>query len=205
MGNKPARPSIGSGHVPHTSHSVVKPFRKSERAQLRRIFDDLAQRSVSGKNIDKETFLKFFSNVPGMLGERLYAVFSGGKGGEIGYDQFVAGIGAYCRGTSEQKIEFVFKMFNLRGDGKVSLNELETMLNSFVFAAESIVHSREAERSVIKRPQANGADETDRPRRSQSSAAISVAISGITVAHNATQNTAHIAVRTAAVSCARSR
>ena len=116
---------------------------------LKRTFEDLSSRSSSGKSIDKETFLRFFPNVPGMLGERLFYVFNTKRTGEIDFDEFSQGIALYCRGTLEQKIEFVFRMFNLKGDGKVGRSELETMLNSFVFAAESIVSGRENEVSVI--------------------------------------------------------
>ena len=118
---------------------------------LKRTFEDLAARSVSGKSIDKDTFLRFFCNVPGMLGERLFFVFGSKRTGEIDFEEFCQGIALYCRGSLEQKIEFVFRMFNLKGDGRVGKGELETMLNSFVFAAESIVSGRENEVSVIGR------------------------------------------------------
>ena len=118
---------------------------------LKRTFEDLASRSSSGKSIDKDTFLRFFCNVPGMLGERLFFVFNKSRTGEVDYDEFCQGIALYCRGSLEQKIEFVFRMFNLKGDGRVGRGELETMLNSFVFAAESIISGRENEISVIGR------------------------------------------------------
>ena len=116
---------------------------------LKRTFEDLASRSASGKSIDKDTFLRFFCNVPGMLGERLFYVFNSHRTGEVDYDEFCQGIALYCRGSREEKISFVFRMFNLKGDGRVGKGELETMLNSFVFAAESIVSGRENEVSVI--------------------------------------------------------
>ena len=148
MGNRNAViNSHGPGRL--TGDKPHKPFRKWERAMLKRTFEDLASRSASGKSIDKDTFLRFFCNVPGMLGERLFYVFNSHRTGEVDYDEFCHGIALYARGTMEEKISFVFRMFNLKGDGRVGKSELETMLNSFVFAAESIVSGRENEVSVI--------------------------------------------------------
>jgi hypothetical protein len=46
---------------------------KGELGLLEKMFTDLA-RKTQGKAIDKATFLQLF-NLPGMVGERLFAVF----------------------------------------------------------------------------------------------------------------------------------
>ena len=103
---------------------------------------DLASRSP-GKTIDKLTFLKVFK-VPGMLGERLFAAFDRKDNGVIDLEEFVCGLGLIVRGDPPEKINFVFKMYDLKGDGKVSRKELSTMLNSVVFAAYTIVNTSES-------------------------------------------------------------
>ena len=115
-----------------------KPFAKREKELLRTTFADLASRSASGKSIDRETFLKFFAHVPGLLGERLFAVFNRSGSGSLDWDEFRAGLACFSRGSPEQRVQFVFQMVNLSGSGLITRGELETMCNSFVFAAESI-------------------------------------------------------------------
>lgn len=55
------------------NHAGKQGFEKWELGLLEKMFEDLSHRSP-GKNIDKLTFLHLF-NLPGMVGERLFAVF----------------------------------------------------------------------------------------------------------------------------------
>ena len=109
-GHGPGRPSTDKPH---------KPFRKWERAMLKRTFEDLAARSASGKSIDKDTFLRFFCNVPGMLGERLFYVFNSHRTGEVDYDEFCQGIALYCFPESDTRI--------LTSYGLLFLDEIEAL------------------------------------------------------------------------------
>jgi len=121
------------------------------------IKSDLAARSP-GPTMDKFTFLKFF-NVPGMLGERLFAVFDKfcsvcirilcvfliyiapprgvwfvcrKKDGVLDFEEFLRGMADFSRGTIDQKIRLLFNMYDLTGDGFVSRVELSTVLHSLV-------------------------------------------------------------------------
>lgn len=77
--------------------------------------------------------------MPGMLGERLFAAFDRKKNGVIDLEEFVSGLGLIVRGDLEEKINFLFTMYDLKGDGFVSRKELSTMLNSVVIAAYTIL------------------------------------------------------------------
>jgi Ca2+-binding EF-hand superfamily protein len=64
--------------------------------------------------MDKATFLRFFS-MPGMLGERLFQVFDRRQNGVIEWEEFVAGLADFCRGTMDEKILLLFRMYDLTG------------------------------------------------------------------------------------------
>ncbi len=113
---------------------------------------DLALRSP-GKTIDKLTFLKVF-NLPGILGERLFAAFDRKQNDVIDLEEFVGGLGLIVRGSIEDKIDVLFTMYDMQGDGVVSKSELTTMLNSVVFSAYTIVEAssdHESSTSVTER------------------------------------------------------
>ena len=59
--------------------------------------------------INKTTFLKFFP-LPGLQGERLFAVFDFNKQDSINYDEFLCGLGVICRGSFDEKVEFLFTL-----------------------------------------------------------------------------------------------
>lgn len=73
---------------------------------LQRTFQDLAERSQGRKTIDKLTFTKVFQ-MPGILGDRLFAAFDRKNIGAIDYDEFVSGLGLIVRGSLEEKVAHV--------------------------------------------------------------------------------------------------
>ena len=65
-------------------------YNDKELTLLDRMFQDLAKRSPD-KTMSKETFLQYFA-LPGILGERLFAVFDTKKNGVIDFEEFVNGL-----------------------------------------------------------------------------------------------------------------
>jgi Ca2+-binding EF-hand superfamily protein len=85
-----------------------------EVAVLKQTFADLSQRAGPVNCIDRATFLKVFP-LPGLLGERLFDVFDTSKRGVIDFDGFICGLAVCCRGSYEEKVRFLFKMWDLSG------------------------------------------------------------------------------------------
>lgn len=102
-------------------------FDTDEIHVLRKTWQDLADRS-SGKGIDKETFLQYFP-LNGLLGERLFAQFDKRGVGEIDFEEFITGLAQVCRGSIDDKIHFLFNMYDLSHQNTVSKAELSTLLN----------------------------------------------------------------------------
>lgn len=84
--------------------------------------------NIISLGIDKETFLQYFP-LNGLLGERLFAQFDLKKTGYIDFDEFIVGLATVCRGTLNDKIHFIFNMYDVSHDNTVSKQELTTLLN----------------------------------------------------------------------------
>ena len=69
---------------------------------------------MTKKTIDKFTFSKYFP-LPGLFGERLFAVFDEDNQEEISYEAFISGIAFLGRGDLDQRTRFVFDIYDLSG------------------------------------------------------------------------------------------
>ncbi|GBG25659.1 Protein kinase, putative [Hondaea fermentalgiana] len=107
--------------------SLSKKFSHAELDMLRMCYKDLAQRSP-GRTIDKDTFLKFFP-LPGLHGERLFYVFDHKHTGAVDFEEFVSGLALCLRGTFEEKVRVIFRIYDIDNNDTVSKAELRTMLH----------------------------------------------------------------------------
>lgn len=123
--------SLGHKQNPGELHSIARvaasKFDNEEIALLQMTWQDLADRS-KGKGIDKETFLQYFP-LNGLLGERLFVQFDNKHTGFIDFDDFIIGLATVCRGSLDDKIHFIFNMYDISHANTVSKQELSTLLN----------------------------------------------------------------------------
>lgn len=99
---------------------------------LRKLYRDLTCETMEDGNtqMDKPLFLKYFP-LPGLLGERFFAVLNRAGTGVIDFHEFKSGFRILCKGSKEEKFDFVFEMFDLSSSGSISKAELKTMLSHF--------------------------------------------------------------------------
>merc|ERR1719419_1443804 len=90
------------------------------------------------KTISKETFLEVFG-LPGILGDRLFKAFDTKKTGNIDFDEFVSGLAGYVRGTTRDKMNMLFTLFDLDSQGYITKNELQSVLFSLVTPATAFL------------------------------------------------------------------
>jgi len=112
-------------------------FDKNELHLLQALYEDLARRNEQPE-VDKATFLDFFA-VPIILGERLFQVFDWKKTGVIDLDEFLGGLAKYAKGSTEQKMEMLFHVYDLNEEQAVNKDELKMMLFSLVSPQASVV------------------------------------------------------------------
>ena len=65
----------------------------------------------------------------GLLGERLFSQFDVKGNGFIDFDEFISGLSVCCRGTVDEKIHFMFNMYDVGQEGSVTRQELSLLLN----------------------------------------------------------------------------
>ncbi|XP_053992890.1 uncharacterized protein LOC128883985 isoform X2 [Hylaeus volcanicus] len=96
---------------------------------FKRMFRDLAQESDTTKQtIDKDFFLEYFP-LPGVIGERLFDLFDVDKSKTIDFDEFFRGLSIIYNGTLEEKKRFLFNMYDLDNNGRISRAEVSALLS----------------------------------------------------------------------------
>ena len=111
---------------------------RAKVSRMKQIFNELTrQSSTSSGRVDKASFLRYFP-LPGMMGERLFAVFDRDGNGSIDFPEFLTGLSMIYHGTMDDKKKFLFDMYDLDGNGEITRDELFTML-SYIPAAFKIL------------------------------------------------------------------
>ncbi|PFX33856.1 uncharacterized protein LOC111332386 isoform X1 [Stylophora pistillata] len=153
--NKQVQP--GDEHVVLNKSAVQPPLRKhlykrdplnrfsdSEVQSMVHVYQNLAALSPRDKYIDRKTFIHYFP-LDGMLAERLFVAFDKDRNGHIDRDEFLGGLALCLRGSTEERGQIIFDMFNLDGTDGVSVSEISVMLKSVLSAAVRIIHVRDGQ------------------------------------------------------------
>lgn len=119
-------------------------FSDSEVQSMVHVYQNLAALSPRDKQIDKKTFMHYFP-LDGVLAERLFVAFDKDRNGHIDRDEFLGGLALCLRGSTAERGQIIFDMFNLDGTDGVSVSEISAMLKSVLSAAVRIIHVREGQ------------------------------------------------------------
>ncbi len=115
-------------HLEGNAKKKTERFNACELKVIKETFKNLSYLSSDQKNIDKVTFLQYF-HLPGLIGERLFAAFDKRNEGCIPYDDFISALAVLCRGTWEEKVEFIFQVYDINGSNTISKRELSALIN----------------------------------------------------------------------------
>jgi len=134
---------VGRKGLSDDFRNAKRKYNKEELGLLDQMFRDLAGRSPDDlQTISKETFMQVFK-LPGILADRLFDAFDTKRTKVIDFDEFVLGLAKYVRGDMNDKIEMLFKLFDMDTQGYVTKNELQTVLFSLITPAISFLPSLE--------------------------------------------------------------
>jgi Ca2+-binding EF-hand superfamily protein len=61
--------------------------------------------------------------------ERLYAQFNNQNHKFVDYDEFITGLAIICRGSIEEKVHFLFEMYDVSHSKKILKSEISTLIN----------------------------------------------------------------------------
>ncbi|GAB5371425.1 hypothetical protein AAMO2058_001578800 [Amorphochlora amoebiformis] len=113
------------------------------QAQYNKLFAD-----SSGRAVSKQRLRELFVNVDDLLFDRIFKAFDMNKDGEVDIKEFIVGMSLCCRGTLPEKLKFCFRIFDLDRDGRLSREELLTMVGSL--GAMQDVHRKLSEENEQK-------------------------------------------------------
>lgn len=122
-----------------TSPDPLKRFSEGEIQNMVNVFKKLAVLSPRDKYIDRKTFLHYFP-LDGVLADRLFTAFDKDKNGHIDCDEFLGGLALCLRGSTEERGQIIFDMFNLDASEGVSISEIAVMLKSLLSAAARFMY-----------------------------------------------------------------
>ena len=99
---------------------------------LKEIWSDLSKRSTeeSSKGISKITFNKYY-DLPGIISERLFAVFDKDKDGVLSLTEFVTGMKMLFSQTEtfDSLTKFIFNFYDFRSCGKIKKEDVRVVLS----------------------------------------------------------------------------
>ena len=99
---------------------------------LKEIWSDLSKRTTeeSSKGISKITFNKYY-DLPGIISERLFAVFDKDKDGVLSLAEFVSGMKMLFSQTEtfDSLTKFIFDFYDFRSCGKIKKEDVRVVLS----------------------------------------------------------------------------
>ncbi|EQC37175.1 CAMK/CAMK1 protein kinase [Saprolegnia diclina VS20] len=131
MGNANSSADLtdGTGRVTEAEKRALTRFTEPEIHVMREMYRGITHAS-SETGVNKASFLKIFP-LPGLLGERLFAVFDKNASGAISFYELVAGLAVLCRGSREEKLKFIFDLYDVTERGAISKRDMITMIHQF--------------------------------------------------------------------------
>ncbi|KAL6046190.1 Calcium-binding protein NCS-1, variant 2 [Balamuthia mandrillaris] len=84
--------------------------------------------------ITKEEFkevMKQMGVVDNFLQELIFNVFDNNKDGTINFQEFVCALSVMTRGTTDEKLEFSFRLYDITSNGYITKDEMTKIMDSF--------------------------------------------------------------------------
>jgi len=133
--NSPASPSAYQLHVNGEKVSIQENPEQSDYLRnnvclpyFREIYKDLSKRSLEKeKGISKVTFFDYIE-LPGIIAERLFAIFDENNDVFIDLNEFVSGMFKIYVSDMNTKLRLVFDIYDFDKDGSVTKDEIKTVL-----------------------------------------------------------------------------
>merc|ERR1712000_29026 len=105
-------------------------FDQKELSAMYKQFRKETPQGVISKTEFKEV-MKQMGVVDNFLQDLIFNVFDTNKDGTINFQEFVAALSVMTRGTPDEKLEFAFHMFDVRGAGVITKEDVTKVLDSF--------------------------------------------------------------------------
>ncbi|XP_067125652.1 calaxin-like [Centruroides vittatus] len=102
-----------------------------DRAEIKTLIN--FYREVCGHSaMDKTAFIDFLRNTFDMtddpVAERIFRIFNKSNNGKISAEEWIRGLSVFLRGSTEEKTNFCFRVYDLAGNGCISREDLYSLL-----------------------------------------------------------------------------
>ncbi|PAV88520.1 hypothetical protein WR25_07902 [Diploscapter pachys] len=128
------RPTMYQAWVPRLSlQKVVEQthFSKNEVRAIYRAFKETSPNAVINKEILREKFNELFPQGDiEHYSDLLFDTFDSDRSGTINFLEFVKALSVLCRGTLDEKLEWLYRLYDPKNTGEVTLHRLYYVITS---------------------------------------------------------------------------
>ncbi|VDM61498.1 unnamed protein product [Angiostrongylus costaricensis] len=106
-------------------------FSKNEIRSIYRAFKETSPSAVINKAILREKFAELFphGNIE-HYSDLLFDTFDNDNNGTINFQEFVKALSVLCRGTVDEKLEWLYKLYDPKGKGEITWQRLFYVITS---------------------------------------------------------------------------
>lgn len=109
---------------------IPEKFTDGEIYVIEKIWKDLTEKSDSdNKGIYKHIF-QTYTNIDGLLGDRIFDIFASGSLNYVDKDNFIKGLEVICFGDDLSQGKFLFDIFDIKREKKVEKKYMSIIINS---------------------------------------------------------------------------
>ncbi|ETN77305.1 EF hand [Necator americanus] len=117
---------IGEDSVVDETH-----FSKNEIRAIYRAFKETSPNAVINKSILREKFAELFPHGDiEHYSDLLFDTFDNDGNGTINFQEFVKALSVLCRGTIDEKIDWLYKLYDPKGKGEITWHRLFYVITS---------------------------------------------------------------------------
>jgi len=107
-----------------------------DEKEIQALFEHFKRISASIDNdglIDESEFSQALGLTNKDFAHRLFIAFDSDKSGKISFKEFCIGMSVFCtKSSTEEKLKFTFKLYDIDGSGTIDENELAQLLKSAI-------------------------------------------------------------------------
>jgi len=121
---------------------------ESQYETLKEKYKKMAKESHS-KKVDKATFKKYIFSKEPELTDRLFDVFDANKDGTVDFVELATGVALCVKGYKDEKIQMIFKIFDVEANGTVTKEEMKKMLSNAFFSSYLLTELKKAKTQPV--------------------------------------------------------
>jgi len=128
MGNSQAGSSL-----PKEESDKLTKHTHFDHKELSAMYKQFKKETPQGaiNKVEFKEVMKQMGVVDNFLQDLIFNVFDTDKDGSINFREFVFALSVMTRGTPDEKLEFAFQMFDIHGQGYITKEDVNKVLDSF--------------------------------------------------------------------------